>query len=231
MNEEGNVRALLMEIVEALRGKAPFEAIFVDDLSTDGTLDVLARLKTEAPELRVVAHDVNCGQSAAIRSGILAARGLLIATLDGDGQNNPADIPKLIAQYDRSGRAESERMVAGQREKRRDVWSKRVASRVGNGVRGWLLKDNTRDTGCGLKLFEREAFLRLPYFDHMHRFLPALMLREGFAVSHVDVSHRERNTGTSKYTNLKRLWVSLGDIFGVIWLRRRARMPGQRREL
>jgi len=214
-----------------LRGLASFEALFVDDLSTDGTLRALQALKGKVPELRVIAHDVNCGQSAAIRSGILNARGDLIITLDGDGQNNPADIPKLLAQYDRTGRPTDERMVAGQREKRKDTWSKRIASRVGNGVRGWLLRDNTRDTGCGLKLFEREAFLRLPYFDHMHRFLPALMMREGYLISHVDVSHRERQSGTSKYTNLQRLWVSMSDLFGVIWLRNRARMPGERREL
>lgn len=231
MNEEGNVESLLNEIVTALRGLASFEALFVDDLSSDGTLAKLQALKAEVPELRVIAHDVNCGQSAAIRSGILNARGDLIITLDGDGQNNPGDIPKLLAQYGRAGRPENERMVAGQREKRMDTWSKRIASRVGNGVRGWLLKDATRDTGCGLKLFEREAFLRLPYFDHMHRFLPALMMREGYLISHVDVSHRERQSGTSKYTNLQRLWVSLSDLFGVIWLRNRARMPGERREL
>ena len=231
MNEEGNVETLLNEIVTALRGLSSFEALFVDDLSSDGTLAKLQALKSEVPELRVIAHDVNCGQSAAIRSGILNARGELVITLDGDGQNNPADIPKLLAQYDRAGRPANERMVAGQREKRMDTWSKRIASRVGNGVRGWLLKDSTRDTGCGLKLFEREAFLRLPYFDHMHRFLPALMMREGYDISHVDVSHRERQSGTSKYTNLQRLWVSLSDLFGVIWLRNRARMPGERREL
>ncbi len=231
MNEEGNVGALLSEIVGALRGHAPFEVLFVDDCSTDGTLKALAALKGETPELRVITHDVNCGQSAAIRSGVLKARGPLIVTLDGDGQNNPADIPKLIAHYDRAGRPPNERMVAGQREKRMDNWSKRMASRIGNGVRSGLLKDKTRDTGCGLKLFEREAFLRLPYFDHMHRFLPALMLREGYALSHVDVSHRERQSGASKYTNLQRLWVSLSDLFGVIWLRRRARMPGERREV
>jgi len=231
MNEEGNVKTLLDEIVSALRRQASFEVLFVDDLSSDGTLATLQALKQETPELRVIAHDVNCGQSAAIRSGILTARGDLIVTLDGDGQNNPADIPKLLAQYDRDDRSDNERMVAGQREKRKDTWSKRMASRFGNGVRGWMLNDKTRDTGCGLKLFEREAFLRLPYFDHMHRFLPALMMREGYGISHVDVSHRERQSGTSKYTNLQRLWVSLSDMFGVIWLRNRARRPNARREV
>jgi len=231
MNEEGNVQMLVDEIVNALRGVAPFEAIFVDDLSTDGTVSALTLAKATAPELRVIAHDKNCGQSSAVRSGVISARGELIATLDGDGQNNPADIPNLIAQYDRAGRDENERMVAGQREKRQDTWSKRMASKFGNGVRGFLLRDRTRDTGCGLKLFEREAYLRLPYFDHQHRYLPALMLREGYEISHVDVSHRGRNTGTSKYTNLGRLWVSISDIFGVIWLRNRCSLPSNRREL
>ncbi len=231
MNEEGNVKTLLEEILATLRGRESFEVLFVDDHSTDGTLNTLKALKEDAPELRVIAHDKNCGQSAAVRSGVIEARGVLIATLDGDGQNNPADIPKLLKHYARPGRPENERMVAGQREKRQDTLSKRVASRIGNGVRGWLLKDGTRDTGCGLKLFEREAFLRLPYFDHMHRFLPALMLREGYVISHVDVGHRARQSGTSKYNNLQRGWVSLSDLCGVIWLKRRARMPKTRREV
>jgi len=231
MNEEGNVQMLLDEITSALRGVETFEVLFVDDLSTDGTLAALTTAKPGSPELRVIAHDKNCGQSSAVRSGIICARGTLIATLDGDGQNNPADIPNLIARYDRSDRDPNERMVAGQREKRQDTWSKRMASKFGNGVRGFLLNDRTRDTGCGLKLFEREAYLRLPYFDHMHRYLPALMLREGYEISHVDVSHRGRATGTSKYTNLGRLWVSISDIFGVIWLRNRCRLPSTRREL
>ncbi len=231
MNEEGNVKTLLEEIVAALRGLTSFEAVFVDDCSTDTTRDVLKDLKAEVPELRVILHDVNCGQSAGVRSGVICARGELIATLDGDGQNNPADIPNLLAQFDREGRPENEKMVAGQRVKRQDTWSKRMASKFGNSVRGWLLRDNTRDTGCGLKLFEREAFLRLPYFDHMHRFLPALMHREGYEVSHVDVSHRERQSGTSKYTNLNRLIVSISDLRGVLWLRRRASIPSTRQEL
>jgi len=230
-DEAGNVKTLLEEILGALRGRANFEVLFVDDFSTDNTLEVLSALKADAPELRVIAHDVNCGQSAAVRSGVLKARGVLIATLDGDGQNNPGDIPELLAHYEREGRPENEVMVAGQREKRKDTLSKRIASRIGNGVRGWLMKDGTRDTGCGLKLFEREAFLRLPYFDHMHRFLPALMLREGYVISHVDVSHRARQSGKSKYNNLQRGWVSLGDLCGVLWLKSRARMPGKRREL
>lgn len=230
MNESGNVRTLLEEIVAALRGVETFEALFVDDASTDDTLAVLEGLKSVVPELRVIAHEKNSGQSAAVRSGVLAARGELIATLDGDGQNNPADIPNLLKAYDRADRPANEQLVAGQRAKRQDTWSKRMASKFGNGVRGWLLKDRTRDTGCGLKLFSRAAFLRLPYFDHMHRYLPALMLREGYEISHVDVSHRERHSGQSKYTNLGRLWVSLSDLVGVLWLRGRARLPGEVKE-
>lgn len=230
MNESGNVCTLLEEIVAALRGVASFEALFVDDASTDDTLAVLEGLKAEVPELRVIAHEKNSGQSAAVRSGVLAARGELIATLDGDGQNNPADIPNLLRAYDRADRPANEQLIAGQRATRQDTWSKRMASKFGNGVRGWLLKDRTRDTGCGLKLFSRTAFLRLPYFDHMHRYLPALMLREGYEISHVDVSHRERHSGQSKYTNLGRLWVSLSDLFGVMWLRDRARLPGEVKE-
>lgn len=231
MNEAGNVGPLLDEIVAALRGGESFEVLFVDDASTDKTATVLEALKAEVPELRVIIHAENSGQSRAVRSGILAAHGKLIATLDGDGQNDPADIPKLLAMYDRADRPEAEKLVAGQRVKRQDTWSKRFASRFGNDVRGWLLKDRTRDTGCGLKLFERAAFLRLPYFDHMHRYLPALMLREGYEIAHVDVSHRERGDGQSKYTNLGRLWKSLPDLVGVIWLRRRARLPGEVKEL
>ncbi len=230
MNESGNVGSLLGEIVSALRGRESFEAVFVDDASTDDTLNVLEGLKAEVPELRVLSHAKNSGQSAAVRSGVLHARGELVATLDGDGQNNPADIPLLLSQFDRPARPDHEQLVAGQRATRQDTWSKRLASKFGNGVRGWLLKDRTRDTGCGLKLFTRAAFLRLPYFDHMHRYLPALMLREGFEISHVDVSHRERGAGQSKYTNLGRLWVSMSDLLGVMWLRRRARLPGEVKE-
>ncbi len=226
MNEVENAVPLLNEICAALRGKVSFEVIFVDDASKDDTVGSLKAAQRESPELRVLKHAKNSGQSRAVRSGVLAARGRLIATLDGDGQNDPADIPSLLDAW-RAAEAGSPPLglVAGQRRKRQDNFMKRMASRVGNGVRQWLLQDNTRDTGCGLKVFSREAFLRLPYFDHIHRFMPALMLREGFRIAHVDVNHRPREHGVSKYGTLDRLMVSLSDLRGVRWLRRRSRQP------
>jgi dolichol-phosphate mannosyltransferase len=226
MNEVENAVPLLNEICAALRGKVSFEAIFVDDASRDATVQSLKAAQGQTPELRVLRHAKNSGQSRAVRTGVLAARGTLIATLDGDGQNDPADIPNLLATW-RTAVAGDPLLglVAGQRRKRQDNFMKRLASRVGNGVRQWLLQDNTRDTGCGLKLFSREAFLRLPYFDHIHRFMPALMLREGYRIAHVDVNHRPRSHGVSKYGTLDRLIVSLSDLRGVRWLRRRSRNP------
>lgn len=224
-DEAGNAVPLLMEICAALRGLVAFEVIFIDDFSKDTTAAELLSAREQAPELRLVKHRNNCGQSRAIRTGVQHARGRLIATLDGDGQNDPADIPALLSQW-RAQEGQTARplgLVAGQRRKRQDSFMKRFASRFGNNIRGWLLNDRTRDTGCGLKLFSREAFLRLPYFDHMHRFMPALMLREGYEIAHQDVNHRPRQKGQSKYGTLDRLWVSISDIQGVLWLRRRAR--------
>lgn len=226
MNEVENAVPLLNEICAALRGKAAFEVIFVDDASKDATVASLKAAQATTPELRVLKHVKNSGQSRAVRSGVLAARGTLIATLDGDGQNDPADIPNLLTAWRAASAGDTPLgLVAGQRRKRQDNFMKRMASRVGNGVRQWLLQDNTRDTGCGLKLFSREAFLRLPYFDHIHRFMPALMLREGFRITHVDVNHRPRSHGVSKYGTIDRLIVSLSDLRGVRWLRRRSRNP------
>jgi dolichol-phosphate mannosyltransferase len=226
MNEVDNAVPLLNEICAALRGKVAFEVVFVDDASKDGTVASLKAAQALTPELRVLKHAKNSGQSRAVRSGVLAARGVLVATLDGDGQNDPADIPSLLAMWRQEVAGNPQLgLVAGQRRKRQDNFMKRMASRVGNGVRQWLLQDNTRDTGCGLKLFSREAFLRLPYFDHLHRFMPALMLREGFRIAHVDVNHRPRSHGVSKYGTLDRLFVSLADLRGVRWLRRRSRQP------
>lgn len=224
-DEAGNAVPLLTEICQALRGRVPFEVIFVDDYSKDSTVAELVAARAQAPELRIVKHRNNCGQSRAVRTGVQHARGRLIATLDGDGQNDPQDIPKLLARWTalEGTTARPLGLIAGQRRTRQDNFMKRFASRFGNGVRGWLLQDRTRDTGCGLKLFSREAFLRLPYFDHMHRFLPALMLREGFEIGHEDVNHRPRTAGRSKYGTLDRLWVSISDIQGVLWLKRRAR--------
>ncbi|TAJ69094.1 MAG: glycosyltransferase family 2 protein [Phenylobacterium sp.] len=222
-DEEGAAPALAREIAQAFAGRS-FEVIFVDDASRDGTRAALKALSGEIPQLRVLAHRKNSGQSRSIRTGILAARAPVIVTLDGDGQNDPADGPALVDAL-AAGPAELA-LVGGERVKRQDSQAKKLASRVGNGVRKRLLKDNANDTGCGLKAFRREAFLRLPYFDHIHRYLPALMLREGYRVEFRPVHHRHRQTGQSKYTNLGRLTASLSDLFGVMWLQSRARNPG-----
>jgi len=232
MNEVENAVPLLDEICAALRGRASFEVIFVDDASRDGTVAALLAAKSHAPELRVLTHKKNSGQSRAVRTGVIAARGKLVATLDGDGQNDPADIPMLLDVWHRSLTGEGALgLVAGQRRKRQDSWIKRMSSKVGNGIRQALLHDGTRDTGCGLKLFSRDAFLSLPYFDHIHRFMPALMLREGYRIDHADVNHRPRSHGTSKYGTLDRLLVSISDLQGVRWLARRSRRPERIEEL
>ena len=222
-DEEGAAPDLAREIAAAFAGRR-YEMLFVDDHSRDGTVAALAALKGELPTLRVLAHKANAGQSRAIRTGILAARGAVIVTLDGDGQNDPADGPALV---DALAAGPSDLvLVGGERVKRQDSQAKKFASRFGNGVRKRLLKDTANDTGCGLKAFRRDAFLRLPYFDHIHRYIPALMLREGYQVAFRPVNHRHRQTGRSKYTNLGRLWASLSDLAGVIWLQSRARNPG-----
>ena len=220
-NESGNVIPLLTEITAALRGKADFEIVYIDDSSRDDTLSVLTSAKAQFPELRVIRHLVQSGQSTAIRSGAKAAKGVWIATLDGDGQNDPADIPKLIAMRDAS--PESIKLYAGWRVDRKDTGSKRWASRFANAIRSRLLRDETPDTGCGIKLFERGAFLDLPYFDHMHRYLPALMQRAGWQVKSVPVNHRARGSGTSKYNNLNRAIVGISDLRGVSWLIKRSK--------
>ena len=222
-DEEGAAPALAREIAAAFAGRS-FELIFVDDASRDGTQAALKALSAEIPQLRVLAHRKNSGQSRSIRSGILAARGGIIVTLDGDGQNDPADGPGLVDAL--LAGPPGLVLVGGERVKRQDSQAKKLASRVGNGVRKRLLKDTANDTGCGLKAFRRDAFLRLPYFDHIHRYLPALMLREGYQVTFRPVNHRHRETGRSKYTNLGRLWASASDLFGVMWLQSRARNPG-----
>ena len=225
-NEEGNVLALLDEIVAALRGTTAFEVIFVDDHSRDGTLAALQGAMARVPELRVLGHERQSGQSTAIRNGVKAARGAWIATLDGDGQNDPADLPKLLAARD-AGPADV-KLYAGWRVNRQDTGSKKWASRWANGIRSRLLRDATPDTGCGTKLFERAAFLDLPYFDHMHRYLPALMQRAGWKTVSVPVNHRPRGTGQSKYTNLGRALVGIRDLMGVAWLIKRSKLTGVR---
>ncbi|MBL8672913.1 MAG: glycosyltransferase family 2 protein [Alphaproteobacteria bacterium] len=230
-NEAGNAAPLLAEIRAALDGGGiAYEVVCVDDGSTDATASELAGSAHAAAAgrfagLRLVRHAGSFGQSAAIRSGVQAARGRWIATLDGDGQNDPADIPKLWAMALALPPEGPVRMLAGMRVKRRDTWSKRWASRAANAIRSALLGDDTRDTGCGLKLFRRDLFLDLPYFAHMHRFLPALVKRQGFAVVSVPVNHRPRLHGRSNYGNLGRALVGIVDILGVMWLQRRARVP------
>lgn len=221
-NEQDNVEPLVREISAALRHVVAFEIVFVDDHSTDHTSDVLRRLKGEVPELRVVRHLSNSGQSTAIRTGVKAARGAWIATLDGDGQNDPADIPKLLAQRDAA--PSDVKMLAGWRVDRKDSGSKRWASKAANAIRTFMLRDDTPDTGCGTKLFEREAFLDLPFFNHMHRYLPALMQRAGWRTVSVPVNHRPRGSGVSKYTNLGRALVGVADLRGVAWLIRRGKV-------
>ena len=225
-DEAENVRPLIDEIVAALRGVVAFEIVYVDDGSADATPAILQAAKAEIPELRVMRHAKTSGQSAGVRTGVRAARGRLVATLDGDGQNDPADIPNLLAAWRAAKPEEGVKLVGGQRVKRQDTAAKRYASRFANGLRSWLLQDDTRDTGCGLKLFEREAYLNLPYFDHLHRFMPALMKRDGHAIRMVDVSHRARTRGASKYGVLDRALVSIRDILGVMWLMKRRRLPG-----
>ncbi len=221
-NEADNIATLAAEIRAALDGKYVYEVIFVDDCSSDETQQRLTELRSEYPQFRHVRHLRNSGQSSAVRNGVKAARMEWIVTLDGDGQNDPADIPKLIQVMQEQGPDSKLEMVAGYRKKRQDSWLKRVSSRVANGIRSRLLKDETPDTGCGLKLFSRAAFLDLPYFDHMHRFLPALIQRNGGKTLSVEVNHRHRVAGVSKYGLNNRLWVGIVDIFGVRWLQKRA---------
>lgn len=223
-NEAGGVAALAREIHQALDGRS-FEMIFVDDGSRDTTRAELARLREELPQLRILGHRRNAGQSRALRSGILAARAPVVATLDGDGQNDPADIPRLVRQLTRPDAPAGLAMVAGRRVRRADPWAKQVASRWANAIRRRLLQDGAVDTGCGAKAMLREAYLRLPFFDHQHRYLPALMLREGFVVEYLEVGHRPRLHGRSKYGNVQRLRASVRDVLGVMWLRARARDP------
>lgn len=220
-NEEGNVAPLITEIAAALDGRWAYEIIYVNDGSTDGTPALLAELMRARGNLRRIDHAASSGQSAAVRTGVRHARGAIVATLDGDGQNNPAFLPKLIAAIaDGGGRVG---LAAAQRVGRKDTGFKKFQSRIANKVRNAVLKDGTRDTGCGLKAFRRDVFLSLPYFDGLHRFLPALVRREGFEIAYVDVIDRPRHSGVSNYGFFDRLWVGLMDLAGVWWLIRRKR--------
>ena len=223
-NERENVLPLAREIAAALADRR-HETIFVDDGSTDGTAEAVRAARGEGlPGVRLIRHAVRSGQSAAVATGVRAARAPWIATLDGDGQNDPADIPRLFARVRGEGSGKPA-CICGWRRNRQDTMLKRISSRVANHVRSRLLGDNTPDTGCGLKVFSREAFLLLPYFDHMHRFLPALFLRGGFAIESIEVNHRPRNRGKSKYGLHNRLWAGIIDLLGVCWLLRRTTLP------
>lgn len=224
-NEAGNIEPLLDEIHRALEGRYEFEVVYVNDGSTDSSAAELESARVTRPRLRVVTHRKACGQSTAVRTGVKSARAPVIATLDGDGQNDPADIPALLEALAGAAPDTRLRMVAGYRKRRRDTWIKRISSRVANAVRSRLLGDATPDTGCGLKVFYRDTFLELPYFDHMHRFLPALVQRAGWEVTSVEVNHRHRERGSSKYGTLDRLVAGIDDLLGVMWLKRRSRVP------
>ena len=227
LNEADNVESLIEEIGQALDDRLAYEIVYVDDGSTDGTLERLTALQERLPagRLRVLRHSRNFGQSAALHTGVEAARAPWIATLDGDGQNDPADIPRLLALRDSAEAPADLRLISSVRLKRRDTWIRRVSSRVANAVRQRLLQDRTADSGSGLKLFPRDAFLALPYFDHMHRFIPALILRGGGEMLTAPVNHRPRRHGESKYGLNNRLWVGIVDLLGVMWLQRRFVAP------
>jgi dolichol-phosphate mannosyltransferase len=218
-NEAENISPLIAEITAALDGRWNYEIIYVNDGSTDPTADRLAAVMRQRGNLRQIRHPTSSGQSAAVRSGVRSARGAIVATLDGDGQNNPAFLPDLILAIENGG--ERVGLAAGQRVGRKDTGFKKIQSRVANGVRNAILQDGTRDTGCGLKAFRREVFLMMPYFDGLHRFLPALMRREGYEIAYVDVVDRPRRSGVSNYGFFDRLWIGIMDLAGVWWLIRR----------
>jgi len=223
-NEEENIRLLIDEVRQALDGVLDYELIYVNDGSTDSTLEILNEVRTDFHLLHIISHETGVGQSTAVRTGIISARSSLIATLDGDGQNDPADIPALYDTFIKHA-DEGVVLVNGYRKKRKDTFIKRLSSRLANGIRGWLLDDDTPDTGCGLKVFSREVYLDIPFFDHLHRFLPAMMINEGGRVMSVEVNHRERQLGSSHYGFFDRLWVGIFDIMGVIWLKSRTTHP------
>ena len=218
-NEAENIAPLIEEIATAIDGRWVYEIIYVNDGSADATADRLTVVMKQRPNLRQIRHATSAGQSAAVRSGVRAARGAIVATLDGDGQNNPAFLPALIVAIENGGQRVG--LAAGQRVGRKDTGFKKWQSRVANGIRSSILRDGTRDTGCGLKAFRREVFLMLPYFDGLHRFLPALMRREGYEIAYVEVIDRPRRSGLSNYGFFDRLWIGILDLFGVWWLIRR----------
>lgn len=218
-NEANNIAPLIEEIAAALDGRWDYEIVYVDDGSTDATAERLTAIMAERDTVRQIRHEKSSGQSAAVRTGVRAARGVIVATLDGDGQNDPQFLPELIMAIEKGeGRIG---LAAGQRVGRKDTGFKKFQSRVANKVRSRVLSDGTRDTGCGLKAFRREVFLSLPYFDGLHRFLPALVRREGYDIAYVDVTDRPRRSGVSNYGFFDRLWIGIIDLAGVWWLIRR----------
>jgi len=222
-DEADNVAPLAREICAVLGAGRAFEIIFVDDASTDRTVrNIRAVRRADVPQVRLLRHCVGSGQSIAVQTGVRAARGEWIVTLDGDGQNDPADIPVLLQALQQDRGSGDLKLIVGNRTSRQDTWLRRVSSRVANAVRRWMLRDETPDTGCGIKLFHRATFLQLPAFNHMHRFLPALFQRADARVVSVEVRHRPRTRGQSKYGVGNRLWVGIVDLFGVRWLIRRA---------
>jgi dolichol-phosphate mannosyltransferase len=218
-NEAENIAPVIAEIAAALDGRWNYEIIYVNDGSTDATGERLSVIMESRPNLRQIRHTASGGQSAAVRSGVRAAHGAIVATLDGDGQNNPAFLPALVSAIEQGG--ERTGLAAGQRVGRKDTGFKKLQSRIANKVRNAILHDGTRDTGCGLKAFRREVFLALPYFDGLHRFLPALVRREGYDIVYVDVIDRPRHSGVSNYGFFDRLWIGIMDLAGVWWLIRR----------
>ena len=223
-NEEQNIRMLIDEVRQSLDGVLDYELIYVNDGSTDSTLEILEDYRSGFPLLRIYSHQTGVGQSTAVRTGIIHAQSPVIATLDGDGQNDPADIPALYQALIANADA-GVVLVNGYRKERKDTFIKRISSRLANGIRGWLLDDDTPDTGCGLKVFSRIAYLEIPFFDHLHRFLPAMMINGGGKVMSVEVNHRERQLGSSHYGFFDRLWVGVFDLMGVIWLKSRTTHP------
>ena len=218
-NEAGNIAPLLAEIAAALDGRSAYEIIYVNDGSTDATPERLAEEMTRRPNLRVLRHEKSSGQSAAVRSGVRAARGAIVATLDGDGQNNPAFLPDLIGAVEKGNGQVG--LAAGQRVGRKDTGFKKLQSRFANKVRNAVLHDGTRDTGCGLKAFRREVFLMMFFFVGLLRFLLVLVCREGYDIAYVDVIDRPRHSGVSNYGFFDRLWIGIMDLAGVWWLIRR----------
>lgn len=220
-NEAGNIGPLIEGIEAACTPIGPFEVIVVDDGSTDDMAARVRQMAESRPWLRLLSHATSGGQSAGVHNGTLAARAPIVATLDGDGQNPPSELPALLAPLLADDAPADLGLVAGQRVGRKDTWSKRTASRLANGLRRWLLRDDTRDTGCGLKAFRRDAYLAVPFFNHQHRYLPALFARDGWRVAHVDVAHAARGEGRSNYSNFQRAIVGIPDLLGVAWLQRR----------